>query len=131
MRENYYSGDIKLVIIGSLANIYDTLNTRENSSCYMIELTVGDVPTGSARTLAPETSVTEAAQTLRDPAVSALVVLDDEDAAVGIVAESNFVLSSLKTPMSAPWTPSCRHRSSPFRPPPRSRRPRIGCAKPA
>lgn len=56
----------------------------------MIELTVGDVPTGSARTLAPGTSVTEAAQVLRDPAVSALVVLD-EDTVVGIVTESDFV----------------------------------------
>lgn len=56
----------------------------------MIELTVGDVPTGSARTLAPGTPVTEAAQVLRDPAVSALVVLD-EDTVVGIVTESDFV----------------------------------------
>lgn len=49
------------------------------------------MPIGSARTLAPETPVTEAAQALRDPAVSALVVLDDEDAVVGIVTESDFV----------------------------------------
>lgn len=57
----------------------------------MIELTVTDVPTSSAHTLAPGTPVTEAAQALRDPAVSALVVLDDEDAVVGIVTESDFV----------------------------------------
>lgn len=57
----------------------------------MIELTVGDVPIDSARTLAPETPVTEAAQALRDPAVSALVVLNDEGTVVGIVTESDFV----------------------------------------
>lgn len=57
----------------------------------MIELTIGDVPTDSAHTLAPETPVTEAAQALRDPAVSALVVLDDEGAVVGIVTKSDFV----------------------------------------
>lgn len=57
----------------------------------MIELTVRDVPIGSARTLAPKTPVAEAAQALRDPAISALVVLDDEGAVVGIVTESDFV----------------------------------------
>jgi signal-transduction protein with cAMP-binding, CBS, and nucleotidyltransferase domain len=57
---------------------------------HMIELTVADVLTDSARTVAPETSVTEAAQLLRDPAVSALVVLD-EDAVVGVLTDSDFV----------------------------------------
>jgi CBS domain-containing protein len=56
----------------------------------MIELTVGDVPTDSARTVAPETPAIEAARLLRDPDVSALVVLECE-AVVGIVTESDFV----------------------------------------
>lgn len=56
----------------------------------MIELTVGDVPADPAHTLAPGTPVIEAAQALRDPDVSALVVLEDE-AVVGILTESDFV----------------------------------------
>lgn len=57
----------------------------------MIEMTVEDVPTGSGRAVAPGTSAAVAAQSLRDPAVSALVVVDDEDAVIGIVTESDFV----------------------------------------
>lgn len=56
----------------------------------MIEMTVEDVPTGSGRAVAPGTSAAVAAQSLRDPAVSALVVVD-EDAVIGIVTESDFV----------------------------------------
>lgn len=56
----------------------------------MIELTVADVPTDSARTLAPGTPVVEAAGALRDPDVSALVVLDGEEA-IGVVTDSDFV----------------------------------------
>ncbi|MFC7008644.1 CBS domain-containing protein [Halalkalicoccus salilacus] len=67
------------------------LNAEGINGGRMIELTVEDVPIGSARTLAPETPVTEAAQALRDPAISALVVLNDEGAVVGIVTESDFV----------------------------------------
>lgn len=64
---------------------------KKASDTHMIELTVEDVPTDSARTVAPETSVTEAAQLLRNPAVSALVVLNDEDAVIGILTDSDFV----------------------------------------
>lgn len=56
----------------------------------MIELTVGDLPTDTARTTAPDTPATEAAQALRDPDVSALVVLDGERV-IGVVTESDFV----------------------------------------
>ncbi|ADJ14092.1 CBS domain-containing protein [Halalkalicoccus jeotgali] len=56
----------------------------------MIELTVDTVLTRSDRVLAPSTPIEEAAQTLRDPEVSALVVFED-DALVGIVTESDFV----------------------------------------
>lgn len=63
----------------------------------MIELTVGDVLTDSAHTLAPETPAIEAAQALRDPAVSALVVLDGERV-VGVVTESDFVALVAENP---------------------------------
>lgn len=56
----------------------------------MIEIPVEDVMTRSARPLEPETPISEAAQRLRDPDVSALVVLED-DAVVGIVTESDVV----------------------------------------
>ncbi|WP_336343189.1 CBS domain-containing protein [Halalkalicoccus ordinarius] len=57
----------------------------------MIELTVGDLPIDSAPSLALETPATEAARVLRDPNVSALVVLEDDETVVGIVTESDFV----------------------------------------
>lgn len=56
----------------------------------MIELEVEAVLTRSVPTLTPSTPVVEAAELLRDPGVSALIVLDD-DAIAGIVTESDFV----------------------------------------
>ncbi|KYH25074.1 inosine-5'-monophosphate dehydrogenase [Halalkalicoccus paucihalophilus] len=56
----------------------------------MIELAVEAVLTRSVPTLIPSTPVVEAAELLRDPGVSALIVLDD-DAIAGIVTESDFV----------------------------------------
>ncbi|WP_440770485.1 CBS domain-containing protein [Natronorubrum sp. DTA28] len=56
----------------------------------MIEILVERVLTRSARTLRPETPLSEAAQQLRDPDVSALIVLEDE-AVAGIVTESDIV----------------------------------------
>ncbi|WP_440763853.1 CBS domain-containing protein [Natronorubrum sp. DTA7] len=77
----------------------------------MIDVPIEDVLTRSARTLRPETPVSEAAQRLRDPDVPALVVLEDETVA-GIVTESDivaFVAETLdshpvETIMSAPVT---------------------------
>lgn len=56
----------------------------------MIETYVEAVMRGTVPTVSPTTSVTSAAQRLRDPAVPALVVLDDQQV-VGIVTESDFV----------------------------------------
>ncbi|WP_121741357.1 CBS domain-containing protein [Natronorubrum halophilum] len=56
----------------------------------MIETPIEYVVTQTARTLEPETPVSEAASRLRDPDVSALVVLEDETV-VGIVTESEIV----------------------------------------
>ena len=56
----------------------------------MIEIPVKDVLKHAAPTIAPETSITEAAVELRAPEVSTLVVLEDETV-VGILTESDVV----------------------------------------
>jgi CBS domain-containing protein len=56
----------------------------------MIETTVETATTPTARTITPETPVTEAAEQLRAPDVSALVVLDAETV-VGVVTEGDIV----------------------------------------
>lgn len=56
----------------------------------MIETTVDAIGVPSAGTVPPETPVSEAAQHLREPDVSALVV-EDDGAVVGIVTESDIV----------------------------------------
>jgi len=56
----------------------------------MIDIPVERVLSGSARTLPPETPVDVAAERLRDPEVSVLVVLEGESV-VGVVTESDFV----------------------------------------
>ncbi|WP_122090200.1 CBS domain-containing protein [Halalkalicoccus subterraneus] len=56
----------------------------------MIETYVEAVMTDTVPTVSPTTPVASAAQRLRDPAVPALVVLDDQRV-VGIVTESDFV----------------------------------------
>ncbi|QLH79409.1 CBS domain-containing protein [Halosimplex rubrum] len=56
----------------------------------MIETTVETVTTSTARTIDPETPVTEAAERLRAPDVSALVVLESETV-VGVVTEGDVV----------------------------------------
>ncbi|MFC6906554.1 cyclic nucleotide-binding/CBS domain-containing protein [Halalkalicoccus tibetensis] len=58
----------------------------------MIETMVETVVSEDARTVEPETPVTEAAQRLRDPTVPALVVLGGDRAVIGIVTESDFVV---------------------------------------
>ncbi|MDQ2051253.1 CBS domain-containing protein [Natronolimnohabitans sp. A-GB9] len=56
----------------------------------MLEIPIEHVLTSASRTLRPETPISEAAQQLRDPEVSALVVLEDKSV-VGIVTESDVV----------------------------------------
>lgn len=56
----------------------------------MIETPIERVLTRTIRAIQPATSVSEAAQRLRDPDVSVLVVLEDETV-VGIVTESDIV----------------------------------------
>jgi len=56
----------------------------------MIETTVETVTTPTARTITPETPVTEAAERLRAADVSALVVLDAETV-VGVVTQGDVV----------------------------------------
>ncbi|QPV62367.1 CBS domain-containing protein [Halosimplex litoreum] len=77
----------------------------------MIETTIETVTTPSARTITPETPVTEAAEQLRAPDASALVVLDAE-AVLGVVTEGDIVAMVAETDerppvraiMSAPVT---------------------------
>jgi len=77
----------------------------------MIETTVETVTTPTARTIDPETPVTEAAERLRTTDVSALVVLDAETV-VGVVTEGDIVALVAETDerppvgaiMSAPVT---------------------------
>lgn len=56
----------------------------------MIDVPLERVLTQPGRTIQPEAPITEAAERLRDPDVSALVVLEDETV-VGIVTESDIV----------------------------------------
>ncbi|MFC4544317.1 cyclic nucleotide-binding/CBS domain-containing protein [Halosolutus amylolyticus] len=56
----------------------------------MIETSVDAVRIRSPGTVAPDTTVTEAARLLCDPAVPALVVLEDGDV-IGILTESDIV----------------------------------------
>ena len=75
----------------------------------MIELPVESVPTNTGYTVSSETPAMTAAGHLRDPTVSALVVLED-DAVVGVITESDFVALvaetdepvTVETIMSAP-----------------------------
>jgi CBS domain-containing protein len=77
----------------------------------MIETTVETVTTPTGRTITPETPVTEAAEQLRAPDVSVLVVLDAESV-VGVVTEGDVVALVAETDerppvqaiMSAPVT---------------------------
>ncbi|WP_254525040.1 CBS domain-containing protein [Natrinema caseinilyticum] len=62
----------------------------------MIETTVAAVGLRQSVTIAPETSVTEAARRLRCTDVPALVVLED-DAVVGVVSESDLVAMIAET----------------------------------
>lgn len=62
----------------------------------MIETSVETVADSSARTIAPETPVSEAAEALRSPEVRALVVRDAETV-VGIVTESDVVAMVAET----------------------------------
>ncbi|ADB61879.1 putative signal transduction protein with CBS domains [Haloterrigena turkmenica DSM 5511] len=84
----------------------------------MIDVPLERVLTQPGRTIQPEAPITEAAERLRDPDVSALVVLEDETV-VGIVTESDivaFVAETLephpvRTVMSSPVTTISRHES--------------------
>ncbi|MDS0475346.1 CBS domain-containing protein [Natrinema sp. 1APR25-10V2] len=67
----------------------------------MIETTVETVSLESARTISPETPLTEAAQQLRRTEVPALVVLSDESI-VGIVTESDIVALVAETDEQPP-----------------------------
>lgn len=62
----------------------------------MIELPIDAVPTNTGHSVSSDTPATTAAQYLRDPTVSALVVLED-DAVVGVVTESDFVACVAET----------------------------------
>ncbi|WP_435346411.1 CBS domain-containing protein [Haloarchaeobius sp. HRN-SO-5] len=57
----------------------------------MIAIHVEAVATRTARTVTPETAVTEAARALRDPGVTALVVLGADETVDGIVTQSDVV----------------------------------------
>lgn len=67
----------------------------------MLETTVEAVEIRSPHPVAPEVSVTEAAQHLRRPEIPALVVLED-DAVIGIVTESDVVASVAETDEQPP-----------------------------
>jgi CBS domain-containing protein len=62
----------------------------------MIETTVDAVRTEGARTVTPATPVPEAAEHLRDPAVSALPVVEEGDV-VGMLTESDLVAMVAET----------------------------------
>lgn len=58
---------------------------------YMIETHLDGLFTDTPPTVSPTTMATEAAQHLRTPETHALVVVDETDAVVGIVTESDIV----------------------------------------
>ena len=64
----------------------------------MIETTIDPVLTSDAATVSPDLPAREAAETLRDPSVPALVVLDSGDDVVGIVSDSDFVALVAESP---------------------------------
>jgi CBS domain-containing protein len=57
----------------------------------MIETTIEPVLSDAAATVSPDLPTSDAAQRLRDPAVPALVVLDERAHVAGIVTDSDFV----------------------------------------
>lgn len=57
----------------------------------MIRTRVATLLRDSPPTVSPSTPAVEAAQRLRDPTTAALPVVDDDDAVLGIVTESNIV----------------------------------------
>ena len=75
----------------------------------MIDLPIDAVPTNTGHSVSSDTPATTAAGYLRDPTVSALVVLED-NGVVGVVTESDFVALvaetddpvAVETIMSAP-----------------------------
>jgi CBS domain-containing protein len=68
----------------------------------MIETTIEPVLTSDAATVPPDLPAREAAETLRDPSVPALVVLDSGDDVVGIVSDSDFVALVAESPGPVP-----------------------------
>lgn len=67
----------------------------------MIETTIEPVLTDTA-TVSPALPAPEAAETLRDPSVPALVVLGSDGEVVGIVSDSDFVALVAESPGTVP-----------------------------
>lgn len=61
------------------------------STVVMLPIQIGSVLSRTPSTVPPTATVSEAARRLRDPAVPVVVVADDDDRPVGVVAESDVV----------------------------------------